>query len=63
MVNNAGEKMQKDYHVDVVGFGNRLRIEHPKVWEKVKKDWDQTLSEVPIEYNVKLTIMDYGSSN
>lgn len=63
LVNNVGEKMQKDYQVDVAGFGNRLRIEHPKVWEKVKKDWDQTFSEIPIEYNVKLTIMDYGSSS
>lgn len=63
LVNNVGEKMQKDYQVDVAGFGNRLRIEHPKVWEKVKKDWDQTFSEVPIEYKVKLTILDYGSSS
>ena len=37
LVNNVGEKMQKDYQVDVAGFGNRLRIEHPRVWEKVKK--------------------------
>lgn len=63
LVNNVIKKMQKDYQVDVAGFGNRLRIEHPKVWEKVKKDWDQTFSEVPIEYNVKLTIMDYGASS
>jgi spore germination protein len=63
LVNNVGEKMQKDYQVDVAGFGNRLRIEHPKVWEKVKKDWDQTFSEVSIEYNVKLTIIDYGASS
>ncbi|WHX97984.1 Ger(x)C family spore germination protein [Neobacillus sp. DY30] len=63
LVSNVGEKIQKDYQVDVAGFGTRLRIEHPKVWEKVKKDWDQTFSEVPIEYNVKLTIRDYGSSS
>ncbi|QGQ45792.1 Ger(x)C family spore germination protein [Metabacillus sediminilitoris] len=63
LVNNVGGKMQKDYQVDVAGFGNRLRIEHPKVWEKVKEDWDQTFSEVPIEYNVKLTIIDYGASS
>ncbi|MEH7120487.1 Ger(x)C family spore germination protein [Neobacillus vireti] len=62
LINTTGEKMQKDYQVDVAGFGNRLRIEHPKVWEKVKKDWDLIFSEVSIEYNVKLTIMDYGSN-
>ncbi|MEI4624149.1 Ger(x)C family spore germination C-terminal domain-containing protein, partial [Bacillus cereus] len=48
---------------DVAGFGNRLRIEEPKVWEKVKKDWDQTFSRVPIKYHVNVTIQDYGASN
>jgi spore germination protein len=62
LVNNVLEIMQEDYQVDVAGFGNQLRIKHPKVWEKVKKDWDQTFSEVPIKYNVKLNINEYGAS-
>ncbi|AMM91467.1 spore gernimation protein GerC [Peribacillus simplex] len=62
LVRNSLEKMQKEYRVDVAGFGNRLRIENPKLWMKVKKDWDQTFSEIPINYNVKLTIKDYGTS-
>jgi spore germination protein len=62
LVKNVLEIMQEDYQVDVAGFRNQLRIKHPKVWEKVKKDWDQTFSEVPIKYNVKLTITEYGAS-
>ncbi|MDP9743341.1 UNVERIFIED_ORG: hypothetical protein QFZ59_005171 [Bacillus sp. B2I3] len=62
MVRNVVEKMQKEYQVDGAGFGNRLRIEHPRVWKKVKKDWDQTFSEIPINYHVKLTIKDYGTT-
>ncbi len=62
LVRNVVEKMQKEYQVDVAGFGNRLRIENPKVWKKVKKDWDQTFSETPVNYNVKLTINNYGTS-
>ncbi|MBT2669304.1 hypothetical protein J7E95_00680 [Streptomyces sp. ISL-14] len=31
LVRNVVEKMQKEYQVDVAGFGNRLRIENPKV--------------------------------
>ncbi|MBT2668089.1 Ger(x)C family spore germination protein [Bacillus sp. ISL-4] len=62
LVRNVVEKMQKEYRVDVAGFGNRLRIENPKVWKKVKKDWDQTFSETLINYNIKLTIKDYGTS-
>jgi spore germination protein len=62
LVDHTIKKTQKEYRVDVAGFGTRLRIEHPKVWEKVKKDWDKTFSEVPIYYNVKITIKDYGAS-
>lgn len=54
-------KIQKEYKADVVGFGSRLNIEHPKVWQKVKKDWDEVFSEVPITYSVKLTITDTGA--
>nr|WP_295971241.1 Ger(x)C family spore germination protein [uncultured Bacillus sp.] len=56
------KKSQKEYKVDVAGFGNQLKIEHPKLWKKVKKDWDQTFSEIPIYFNVDLTITDYGTS-
>ncbi|MED4286663.1 Ger(x)C family spore germination protein [Priestia megaterium] len=62
LVRNTVEKMQKEYQVDVAGFGNRLRIKHPRVWMRVKENWDQTFSEVPINYDVKLMIKDYGAS-
>lgn len=55
-------KMQKEYHADVAGFGNRLRIENPKAWKKVKKDWDEVFSSTPIQYDVKINISDYGTS-
>ncbi|WP_139488821.1 Ger(x)C family spore germination protein [Brevibacillus dissolubilis] len=61
LVHHVTKKMQNEYITDVAGFGNQLRIEHPKLWEKVKADWDQIFSKVPIKYNVKLTITDYGT--
>ncbi|MDM5189085.1 Ger(x)C family spore germination protein [Bacillus sp. DX4.1] len=61
LVKHTLKKTQKEYQVDVAGFGNRLRIEYPKVWEKVEKDWDKTFSEIPIKYSIKLTIQDYGT--
>ncbi|MED3573112.1 Ger(x)C family spore germination protein [Cytobacillus praedii] len=63
LVKNVLDKIQKEYQADVSGFGNKLRIEYPRVWEKKKKDWDQTFSEVPINCEVKLTIKDYGTSS
>jgi len=62
LVKNVLEKIQKEYQTDVSGFGTRLRIEYPKIWNKLRKDWDQTFSEVPIQCEVKITIKDYGTS-
>lgn len=60
LVENVTQKMQEEYQVDVGGFGNQLRIKYPQVWEVVKKDWDEKFSQVPITFDVKLTIKDYG---
>lgn len=62
LMKNVIKRTQKDYKVDVAGFGNRLRIKYPKEWKKLKKDWDQTFSKVPIRYTVKISIKDYGTS-
>lgn len=62
LVENVLDKIQHEYKTDVAGFGNKLRIKHPHLWKTVKKDWDQTFSEVPIQYEVKITIKDYGTS-
>ncbi|RAW11814.1 MULTISPECIES: Ger(x)C family spore germination protein [Paenibacillus] len=55
-------KMQNTYRVEVAGFGEQLRIKYPKVWTKVKKNWDETFSQIPVTYDVKLNIKDSGSS-
>ncbi|SEL22969.1 spore germination protein [Paenibacillus sp. cl141a] len=61
-IGQALDKMQHVYHVDVGGFGEKLRIKHPGVWRKVKDHWDETFSHVPITYEVHMKITDFGSS-
>lgn len=56
-------KMQHVYRVDVGGFNEQLRIKYPKVWNRVKEDWDETFSSIPITYEVDMNITDFGSSN
>ncbi|GIO96183.1 germination protein BC [Paenibacillus lautus] len=63
LVENVLDKIQHEYRTDVAGFGNKLRIKYPHIWKAAKKDWDQTFSEVPIKYEVKITIKDYGTSD
>lgn len=62
LVKNALVNMQKEYQADIAGFGNRLRIKYPQVWEKVKRNWDETFSETPVKYSVQININDYGTS-
>ena len=60
LVVNTTQKMQKELGVDVGGFGNQLRIKYPNVWKSVKGNWDEKFSELPISYDVSITIKDYG---
>ncbi|MNN76248.1 Spore germination protein B3 precursor [compost metagenome] len=55
-------KMQSKYKTEVAGFGECLSIQHPHVWKKVKDHWDERFSRVPVTFDTKLTITDYGSS-
>ncbi|WP_145053513.1 Ger(x)C family spore germination protein [Paenibacillus xylanexedens] len=55
-------KLQHTYKVDVADFRDSLRIKYPKVWKKVKDDWDEVFSTVPITYKVKINITSPGSS-
>ncbi|GIO92916.1 Ger(x)C family spore germination protein [Paenibacillus lactis] len=55
-------KMQHVYHVDVGGFDKELQIKHPKLWKKIKDQWDDTFSRIPITYEIDIKITDAGSS-
>ncbi|ADM68461.1 Spore germination protein B3 [Paenibacillus polymyxa E681] len=55
-------KIQSEYKVDVASFGERLNIEQPQVWKKVKDDWDYKFSKIPVTFDIKLSITDLGSS-
>ncbi|WP_068505053.1 Ger(x)C family spore germination protein [Paenibacillus kribbensis] len=65
-VNSLAEQTVAKMHTlraDVGGFGDALRIQHPKVWKKVKDDWDKTFSAIPVQFSTDLHIEDYGASN
>lgn len=52
-------KTQKDLKVDVAGFGESLRIHQPKVWKKVKKDWEERFVNATVDINVKVNIRQF----
>jgi spore germination protein len=60
LIKHTLNKMQNDLGVDIAQFGNQLRIQHPRVWQRVKKDWDQRFKTTPITSNINIHIEDYG---
>ncbi|WP_141501551.1 Ger(x)C family spore germination protein [Paenibacillus luteus] len=62
MLDSLMRKMQSKYKVDVAGFGKNLSIQYPQKWKKIKGNWDEEFSRIPVTFEIKLTITDYGSS-
>jgi spore germination protein len=60
LIQQTLNKMQDDLSVDIAGFGNELRIQYPRVWQRVKKDWDDQFKTTPVTSNVQIHITDYG---
>ena len=56
----AIEKSQKEFHSDIFGFGRALNKEEPKVWNEVKKDWNDRFAEAPYTVNVHFKINSTG---
>ncbi|MCA0758029.1 Ger(x)C family spore germination protein [Paenibacillus sp. N4] len=61
LIKQALAKIQKNYKTDVVGFGTRLHIEHPRLWKQMKENWDERFADIPITYSVKLNITETGT--
>ncbi|PGM55034.1 Ger(x)C family spore germination protein [Bacillus sp. AFS053548] len=60
IVENVTNKLQNEYKTDVAGFGNEVRIQYPKKWKKMSKNWDELFSKAKINYDVHITVRDYG---
>jgi len=59
-IQKAMKKLQSELKSDVVGFGTHVKIDHPKIWKKVKDDWEEHFSRIPVDVNAHVTIVDYG---
>ncbi|MEW9502429.1 Ger(x)C family spore germination protein [Jeotgalibacillus marinus] len=54
------KKLQEEFQVDAIGFGEYVRINYPTYWNEHKDNWDEIFSETAIEYDVKISVVDYG---
>lgn len=63
----AKEQIEKDienlflivrdkYDADIFGFGRRIEMKLPDVWNQIKEDWDKYFAELELDVNVKVEI-------
>lgn len=53
LIDETITRVKQDYKVDIFGFGEVIHRSNPKEWKRLKKNWDQTFVNIPV--NVKVT--------
>lgn len=61
MMKHLIDSLQNKYKAEVAGFGDRLAIKHPKVWRKLKDNWDETFTKTEVRFTYDVSITDFGS--
>ncbi len=59
----AVKKVQKDYKLDIFGFGIALHRRYPKEWKDLEDDWDEIFSGAEIRVEVDTHIIRTGLIN
>ncbi len=58
------DKLQHQYHADILALGKHLHHYHPKTWNRVKSNWDYgktVFSNSNIEVKVTVKVRDFGA--
>ncbi|MCF6097523.1 Ger(x)C family spore germination protein [Thermovorax subterraneus] len=56
------KKLQKEFQVDVLGFGEYLYKYRPDIWEYYREDWENIFPDVEVVVDTKATIRGIGAS-
>lgn len=56
------QKVQKNFGVDIFGFGEVIHRKHPYQWKKIKKDWNEQFSKANITVKANFDIKQTGLS-
>jgi spore germination protein KC len=59
----AIKRVQKQYKVDIFGFGEVFRRTEPKTWKKLEKQWDKQFANLPVNVNMDVKIRRLGTVN
>ncbi|WP_301169975.1 Ger(x)C family spore germination protein [Brevibacillus nitrificans] len=61
LMNQTVSKVQKQYKVDIFGFGEAVHRANATTWKAWKKDWDVQFAKLPVDYKVEVKIRRLGT--
>ncbi|MDF2679187.1 MAG: spore gernimation protein GerC [Brevibacillus sp.] len=61
LMEQAVNKVQKQYKVDIFGFGEVIHREDPTAWKSLKKDWDTHFAKLPVTYQIDVKLRRLGA--
>lgn len=56
----ALNKAQKELKTDIFGFGEAIHRKYPKTWEKLKDDWNDKFTDLPVNITVEAETNQLG---
>lgn len=56
----AVANIQKEYGVDILGFGRAVRRKYPDYWRTIEHDWNEVFIDLPVTVQVSLEINHTG---
>jgi spore germination protein KC len=61
-IDNAYIKLRDEYKADIFGFGRRVEMKLPDIWNQIKKDWDKFFAELEVDVKVTVNIKGSGAT-
>lgn len=52
------KKVQKDFDVDVFGFGSTVNTDMPTLWKEIRKDWNTIFKDLDVNVNTTIEIQN-----
>ncbi|WP_027086235.1 Ger(x)C family spore germination protein [Cohnella panacarvi] len=63
ILDSAIVKAQKQFKSDIFGFGDAVHRANPRLWKKLRKDWDRHFAIMPVHVKVKVQTTLSGTIN
>lgn len=60
---NIIEKIQKDFGLDIFGFGNAVKEQMPDLWKDIQYEWDEIFKDLVVEVDSDIHIKNSGHSS